>query len=84
MGKFSGVKTAVAIVLFALLIISVAFIWFNASPANGKVVNTITVGKFPVSITFNPSGTLAYVVNAVSGTISVISAATITSNGNAA
>ena len=41
-----------------------------------KVVKTVTVGAAPFGIAFNHTGTLAYVTNGGSGTVSVINTST--------
>ena len=48
------------------------------NPSTNTTINSITVGYAPLGVEFNPSGTLAYVVNQDSGTISVINPSTNT------
>jgi YVTN family beta-propeller protein len=45
------------------------------STKSSTVIATIAVGVYPYAVSFTPDGTLAYVVNDVSNTISVISTA---------
>ena len=55
---------------------SAQWTWVNSNEVNNQVINTITVGTNSHSVSFNPSGTLAYVVNGGSlvgiGTVNVI------------
>lgn len=48
--------------------------WVNVNQVNNQVVNTITGGELAQYVTFNPSGTLAYVGEA-EGTINVVTVA---------
>ncbi len=52
--------------------------WTSTTALNNQVVNTLSVGNQPDHITINPQGTLAYVSNFGSGTVSVINLATNT------
>ena len=52
--------------------------WSSGNMVNNQVTNTITAGTNPFDISFNPSGTLAYVTNYGSGTVSLIDTATNT------
>ena len=53
--------------------------WLSSNMINaGSVSNTITVGSNPIGISFNPSGTLAYVTNFGSDTVNVINPSTNT------
>ena len=52
--------------------------FLNSNQVNNQVVGTITVGTNPSSVSFNPSGTLAYVTNQNSGTVNVIDVASNT------
>ncbi len=51
---------------------SAQWTWINSNEVNNQVINTITVGSDPYSVSFNPSGTLDYVANYNSGTVNVI------------
>ena len=51
---------------------SAQWTWINSNEVNNQVINTITVGSAPHGVSFNPSGTLAYVTNVGSDTVNVI------------
>ncbi len=48
----------------------------SANTPSVQVINTITVGTNPYGVAFNPQGTIAYVTNSGSGSVSVINVAT--------
>ena len=67
------------IILFLIPIILILNL-ISAASSQGNYTNTlistITVGTEPFSVAFNPSGTLTYVSNYGSNTVSVINTAT--------
>ena len=52
--------------------------WISNNETGLQVANSITVGSSPHAVSFNPSGTLAYVANYGSASVSVVDVATNT------
>ena len=54
------------------------WVFLSSNQVINQVINTITVASYPRSVAFNPAGTLAYVTNEGSDTVSIINTVTNT------